>query len=418
MPITSTEKNRIRLLEKISDIFEKHKIRFWLESGTLLGAVRENGLFEWHPDIDLGIESRDLDRVLGLKKALAPFYRIKQEKNLSKRDWIEGNAARLNIMSSWGKSANSKICVHVTPKTPCGTRYRWVDHRSCKQADARFFKRLDTITLYGRSYPVPSHREDYLTARYGNWSRPARYWFSRIDDGCIADDRVVAESPVLSGPLPAKKKKRIPLAGHHMARLKSMLISTTEILEQAGARYWIDDGTLLGIVRYGDIIPWDDDVDLGIAGESAVPAILENRHRFSFKTLVSAKYDNNPWIPGVVREIKIENPWRKVDKYINKFIRSVEILTPWGRVDLICKYKVGDFYQWIDCNALKKIPAYFYDNLSAVEWKGRILKTPGNPDKYLEIRYGDWRVPDRSFDPSLHDGAIAEKGFAGRGEVF
>lgn len=417
MHASPAEKKRQKFLEKVAAIFEKHKVRFWLESGTLLGAVRENGLFKWHPNIDIGIDANDLLRVLGLKKAFAPFLRIIKEVNLSGRAWINGDVARLRVVTAWGRSAKAGICVNITPKTANGSLYQWVDHRSCKQTEARFFERLETIPLYGRMYPVPSDTHDYLSARYGNWKTPDRYWFTRLNDLCIAENRTVSETPVLARPKPAKEQKKIPLAGRHLLRMKSMLASTVNILEQAGVRYWIDDGTLLGIVRDGDIIPWDDDVDIGVVGES-VPLILANRYRFFPKYLVEAKYDESTWIPGACREIKIENPWRKVDKYINKFIRSVEILTPWGRVDLICKYRVGDSYQWIDCNALKRVSAHFYDHPSTATWEGRSLNTPGDVENYLEIRYGNWRVPDKAFNPAIHDGAIAEKGFAGRGEAF
>ncbi|NXC45733.1 FKRP protein, partial [Penelope pileata] len=35
-------------------------------------------------------------------------------------------------------------------------------------------------------------------------------------------------------------------------------------LEDAGVRYWLEGGSLLGAVRLGDVIPWDYDVDFGI----------------------------------------------------------------------------------------------------------------------------------------------------------
>jgi len=36
-----------------------------------------------------------------------------------------------------------------------------------------------------------------------------------------------------------------------------------QILDDAGVKYWLDYGTLLGAVRDGKFIPWDNDIDLG-----------------------------------------------------------------------------------------------------------------------------------------------------------
>lgn len=50
--------------------------------------------------------------------------------------------------------------------------------------------------------------------------------------------------------------------------LKCLLAVTLDILRDAGVPTWLVGGTLLGAVRHGGIIPWDDDVDLGyVRGE-------------------------------------------------------------------------------------------------------------------------------------------------------
>ena len=45
-------------------------------------------------------------------------------------------------------------------------------------------------------------------------------------------------------------------------KLREMVIAVTQLLNDNNFVYWVDFGTLLGIVRDGDLITWDEDVDI------------------------------------------------------------------------------------------------------------------------------------------------------------
>lgn len=55
---------------------------------------------------------------------------------------------------------------------------------------------------------------------------------------------------------------------HKLQSLEFMILSDfADVCDKHGINYWIDYGTVIGAVRHGGFIPWDDDIDVGMPKE-------------------------------------------------------------------------------------------------------------------------------------------------------
>lgn len=63
---------QVGILQEIDRICRKHNIPYWLDGGTLLGAVRHGGFIPWDDDIDIGMRKEDLDRFIQIAPSELP----------------------------------------------------------------------------------------------------------------------------------------------------------------------------------------------------------------------------------------------------------------------------------------------------------------------------------------------------------
>lgn len=60
------------LLDYFARKCEEHNIRYWLDYGTLLGAVRHGGFIPWDDDLDVSMPKSDYDRFIELLPTIFP----------------------------------------------------------------------------------------------------------------------------------------------------------------------------------------------------------------------------------------------------------------------------------------------------------------------------------------------------------
>ena len=90
-------------------------------------------------------------------------------------------------------------------------------------------------------YPAPVNYREYLEETYGDYENGLR---DDIGVGLTAEEKISLKA--------------------HQEKCREALAFVENLSREFGLRYYLLAGSVLGAVRHGGFIPWDDDVDIGI----------------------------------------------------------------------------------------------------------------------------------------------------------
>lgn len=68
----------LSILQEIAAICDRHQIPYWLDGGTLLGAVRHGGFIPWDDDLDISMRKEDMERFVQIAPAELPEWLVLQ----------------------------------------------------------------------------------------------------------------------------------------------------------------------------------------------------------------------------------------------------------------------------------------------------------------------------------------------------
>jgi hypothetical protein len=184
-----------------------------------------------------------------------------------------------------------------------------------------------------------------------------------------------------------------------------------QIFDKHHILFWLDAGTLIGAAREGQIIPWDDDIDvctwikdaenIALARKDfegtdyelyVIPLHIPTygfghyaiRHRKTKKHLVCilAAYNSKN---HVVRA--------RVLPVVNNIIRFFHML----RCDRICNLSWKLIVQLrLYKDMVVRYPVDYFGTPSTMNFYGEEFSVPGNVDKCLSFMYGNWKIPKKN----------------------
>lgn len=231
-----------------------------------------------------------------------------------------------------------------------------------------------------------------------------------------------------------------------------VLLEIDRVCKLAGIQYYIYSGTLLGAVRHGGFIPWDDDIDIVMMRDQyeKFPAACErylNHAQYELQTIQSDPMACNGWMKlhdshtafidggrrkGAMEGINVDifpvdnapdNEFvlkirAKIINNMNFFYQyrfmkhskdtslkwklfyfAIGCIPPWNEMKFKTKYEqfikrynkksTKRVVYFSNANyMLKVVPKECFDGVEMVNFEGYQFPAPGNWKKVLEIRYG------------------------------
>lgn len=175
---------------------------------------------------------------------------------------------------------------------------------------------------------------------------------------------------------------------------EKILLSVCGTLNNHNIRYHLDAGTLLGIYRDGALIPWDDDLDVAVTSERVgelevvMPLILKGlKSSTNFEWVCDKHYAQRTFgavKKGALRSFKLRCPERS---------DTLPML------DIFIKYILGEQMDYVIASRGLRMPSkHMLLPLEMYKFKEQVVFFPHEPDTYLTLHYGDWRIPMRDWN--------------------
>jgi len=194
----------------------------------------------------------------------------------------------------------------------------------------------------------------------------------------------------------SKPVKQPSLTDKNLIRARKVLFDVVDFLESEKIEYWLEGGTLLGIVRDKELLPWDHDIDLSISAKDAekfaqnIKKLRRKGYRVTQKTM---RKDFGAFKAGQHRIFKVKSFVPSILKFVFSVAHKHMVVA-----DIFIKAIDEKYAYWQAMEKIMRVDKKYYSSFETVEYLGRKLRAPFDYKGYLTEKYGDWSTPIKEWN--------------------
>jgi len=186
------------------------------------------------------------------------------------------------------------------------------------------------------------------------------------------------------------------LTDKNLLKARKVLFDVVDLLENEKIDYHLEGGTLLGLVRDKELLPWDHDVDLSISIVDS-ERFARKSWRFYLKGYKVSKHKFNKDIGafkiGQYRIFKIKPIFLSLIINIFPYLKKFMVVA-----DIFVKANDDKFTYWQAMDKIMRVDKKYYSGSETIEYLGIKFKAPSDYKDYLSEKYGDWKIPVKDWD--------------------
>jgi phosphorylcholine metabolism protein LicD len=203
------KKNRddaIKVLKIVVEVLDNYGIDYYLDFGTLIGAIRDNGLIPWDDDIDISLMNQDdykkipdvlkeiskknlrtylftFDSSFRKRKKRKKVIHCKEKVSFTNSQNYQIAKVRTNKFLLFGRG---NTCIDIFFKYEYNDSSYWLAYGKENSVPLTYMcNELVDIDFCGIKCKIPKEYDKYLTYKYGNWKVPNDKWNHENDDYSI-----------------------------------------------------------------------------------------------------------------------------------------------------------------------------------------------------------------------------------------